>query len=122
MNWKKDKELCRLLMTNDKDDEICCKFFEMYYRNYDRLHVEKTFKIICNGKLHYNKQESRLAIRQPIRIFETVKECDTAADKLVEIFLSGEISDYDEVCSTLKAIYIFIDNTTEKFKYYEKEQ
>lgn len=187
MNWKKDKELCRLLTTDNEDDEICREFFEMYYRNFDRLHFEKPpFKIISNGKLHYNKQESRLAIRQcayllaqcqimfflnddyidsldyikeqslmciefcfslmkmtsdfclcsyrkkntfslksdiePIRIFETVKECDTAADKLVEIFLSGEISDYNEVCSTLKAIYIFIDNTTKKFKYNEKEQ
>lgn len=186
MNWKKDKEFCRLLMTNNEDDEICCEFFEMYYRNFDKFHVAKNFKIICDGKLFYNKQESRLAIRQcaymlaqcqimfflndnyiesldhlkeqslmciefcfcimkmtsdfclcsyrerntfslktdiePIRIFETVKECDTAADKLVEIFLSGEISDYNEVCSTLKAIYIFIDNTTEKFKYNEKEQ
>lgn len=189
MNWKKDKELYRLLMTDEDKAEICCDFFEMYYRNYYSIHIEPVFNIICEGKTFYNKKESQLAIRvcayliaqfqtmfflneqyidnmdyikeqslmciefvfcllkmtsdfrlfclcsysrrnifslksdiEPIRIFETVKECDTAADKLVEIFLSGEPFDYNEVFSTLKSIYIFIDNTTEKFDYCERNK
>lgn len=188
MNWTKDKELCGLLSASEDECKLSCEFFEMYYRNYYKFHINTKdgFKLIYSGKFYYNKDESRLAIRlcaymlaqcqimfflndnyidsldyikeqslmsiefcfclikmtmdfclcsyserntfslktdiEPIRIFETVKECDTAADNLVEIFLSGEISDYNKVCSTLKAIYNFIDNTTEKFKYNEKEQ
>lgn len=66
MNWKRDKELRKLLSADEEDSEICCKFFEMYYKDYSKIHVKGTgenHSIICNGKNSYDEQESNLVFR-----------------------------------------------------------